>query len=124
MSLVGLLHDGDRDGIAQFHDVIHEHFDVISAGLLKFHLSKNSDVGGVKGGVFEREFYFTLAQHGGLVRRNEAHTFGKVADASGPAVEAAKLHSGDWQLRDADEVNDANKEEISIHFLANFFAKQ
>ena len=53
--------DDDGDGIAEFHDVVHEHFDVIGAGDFEFHLGEDGNVGGIKGGVLQDEFDFAFA---------------------------------------------------------------
>ena len=45
----------------------------------------------LKGGIFEREFHFTLAHDGGLVGRNQTDAFDKLAEAGSPASEETKF---------------------------------
>ena len=114
----------ERDWVAKFHDVIDQDFDVINARGLEFNLAEKGHVGCVESGVFEGKFHFAFSQNAGLVRSNEADGFGEVADASGPAVEQAEAERHHGNLRDADEVHDANKEKVSCNFLADFFAQK
>src|SRR6185369_7704078 len=65
--LVRRLNNHDRDRVTEFHDVVHEDFDVVSAGGFKFDLAEDCDIGGVKSGILQSEFYFAFAEHGDLV---------------------------------------------------------
>jgi hypothetical protein len=114
----------DRDGVAEFHDVVHEDFHKVSARDFKFDLGKDSDVSGVERGVLEDKSDFAFAQDAGLVRADETDAFSELADAGRPAVEEAELERDDWNLRDANEVNDADENEVAGDFLADFFTEE
>jgi len=116
--------EDDRDGVAKFHDVVHQDFDEVGARDFKFDLGKDGDVGGVKRGILKDKFDFAFAQDAGLVRTDEANAFGELADASGPAVEEAKLECDHGDLRHANEVDHTDENEIAGDFLANFFAEE
>ena len=116
------MHEGHR--ITQFHHVIHEHLDEICSGDFEFNLREDRYVGGVQRGILQGEFDFALAKHRSLVRRNQAHTFDELAKACGPTIKNAKSARDYRQLRHADEINDANEEEITVGLLADFFAQQ
>ena len=127
LGLLGLiLRRGDDEGygVAKFHDVIDEDFDVVSARYLEFDLAEEGDVGGVEGGVFEAEFDFAFSQDSRLVGGDEANSFGEVADSSGPAIEKAESKGNDGNLGDANEIHDAYQEEVAGDFLANFFTEE
>lgn len=115
--------DDEGDGIAEFHDVVDKDFDVISAGNFEFNLAEEGDVGCIERGVFEAKFHLAFSQNSSLVRGNQPHGFGKVAHAGGPAVEETQAEGDNWDLGNANEVHDADEEEISGYFLANFFAE-
>ena len=122
MRLVLLRGDEDGDGVAEFHDVVDQDFDVIGSGHFEFDLTEDGDVGGMQGGILKGEFDFAFAQLGDLVGSDEADGFGKLADAGGPAVKEAQFQGDDGKLGDADKVNDADQEKIPGHFLSDFFA--
>ena len=122
--LVLLRGDDYRDGITEFHNVIDQDFDVISAGGFEFDLAENGDVSGVEGGVLQDEFDFAFAQLSNLIRSDEADCFSELTDTRGPAVEQAEFQSDDGELWDANEIDDADQEEVPSYFLADFFAQQ
>ena len=78
----------------------------------------------MQGGVLQCEFHLAFPQDSRLVGRHESDTFGELADASGPAVEQAKLQRNDRHLRHPNEIDDADQNKIASHFLANFFAQE
>lgn len=45
---------------AQFHDIIHEHFDIIQPGGVELELAENRDVDGVVRSVIERKAHLVL----------------------------------------------------------------
>jgi hypothetical protein len=116
--------EDDWHRISKFHDIIHEHLDIIGPGDFEFHLREDRYVGGVKSGILENEFDFALAQDARLVRADEADAFGELANTGGPAVKKAELKRDDRDLRDANEVDHANEKKIAGDFLANFFAEK
>jgi len=59
-----------------------------------------------------------------LVRGDEADSFGEVTDAGGPAIEEAEAERDDRNLRNTNEVHDADEEEVAGDFLADFFAEE
>ena len=46
----------------------------------------------------------------------------KLAHARRPAIEKAELERDDGQLRHAEEIDDADEDEIAVGFLADFLA--
>jgi hypothetical protein len=73
-------------------------------------------------GILQLKFQFTLAQHGGLIRRNQAGRFPELADTGRPTVEQTQPGGHDWQLRDAERVDDADDKKVAIRLLADFLA--
>jgi hypothetical protein len=116
--------DKDRHGVAQLHDVVDKDFDVIGAGGFELDLGEDRNVGGVEGGILEHEFDFAFAQDRRLVWPNESHGLGELADAGGPAVEEVEFEGNDGKLGHADEIYDADEEEIAGDFLAYFLAEE
>jgi hypothetical protein len=114
----------ERNRIAKFHDIVHEHFDVVSAGNLEFDLAEKSYVGGVKRGVFQAELHLAFSQERCLVRRDQSDRFGEIANPCGPPVEKAEPQGDDRDLRDTDEVHHTDEKEIASDFLANFLAEK
>src|SRR5437016_3872750 len=108
--------------IAQLHDIIHEDFHVIGASRFELDLPKHGDVGGVEGGILQCEFDLALAQHGCLIRGNQAHAFSELADTCSPAIEQAELERDDGKLRHANEIDHANEEKVASDLLADFLA--
>ena len=78
----------------------------------------------MKVGVLQGEFHFAFAQHGRLIRRDQAHVLDELADPGGPAVEDTELERDDRQLRDAEEVDDADQKKISGDLLPDLLAQQ
>ena len=114
----------DRHRVAEFHDIIHEDFDVIRAGDLKLDLAEKHHVRCAERGVAQLKFHFALVQHRRLVRRDEADGFVELADARRPTVEEADAAGDDGQLRHADEIHDPDEEQVAIGFLADFLADE
>lgn len=118
------LRDGDLQRKTQLHDIVDQNFDVIGSGRLKWNLAKNGNIRGIERGVFQRKSHFALSKDGGLVWRNQPNVLNELADSGGPAREKTKFSGGDRKLRDANEIDDADDDEIAIGFLANVFADQ
>lgn len=116
------MDDGNR--VAQFHHVVHEHFDEIDAGGFEFDVAKNHHSGGGVRGVAQFEFRFRLANDRRLVGRDEADVFIESSKSGRPAVEDTQARSNNRQLRHANKIEDADEKEISIGFLPHFFTEQ
>ena len=119
--IFGWCHN-DRDRVAKFHDIVDEDLNEVSARDFKLDLGEHGDVGRMEGGILECEFNFSLAQDGGLIRRDQPHAFGELAQAGGPTVKETQFEGHDRQLRHADEIDNPNEKEIPGYFLANLFA--
>src|SRR5688572_18898842 len=114
LALTGRRNMDDVDRVADFHDVVHEHLDVVRASRCELDIAKEGDGRGREVRVFHLEFHLALAQHRAQVGREEAKTFREDPDAGSPAVEEAQPGGGDRELRDADDVNDAQEEEVAV----------
>ena len=99
-------------------------FDVINTSRLKLRLREKGAVGDVMVWAGQGEIGFALAQNGLAIRSDQTDQFGKIADASGPAVEHAELQGDSRKLRNVDVANDADEDEIAGGFLANVFCEQ
>ena len=120
-----LLRRGDNDGhrVAQFHHIIHQHFDIVGAGGFELDLTETNDIGGMKAGVLQRELALDFAQHSRLVRGDEPNCFRELAHTSRPAIEQGQFERHHGQLGDADQVDHADEDEVTGDFLANLFAQ-
>ena len=116
--------DNDRNGVAEFHDVIDGYFDVIGPGGLEFDLAENRNVGGMEGDVLESELDFAFPQDSDLVGSDEADGFGELAKPGGPAIEQAEFERNHGQLGHTKKVDDTDQYEITGDFLAYFLAEQ
>jgi hypothetical protein len=114
----------DDERVTQLHHVFHHHFDEIGSGSFKFHIAENHHADRGVRRVFQFKFHFALADDRGLVGRDEARAFVELADARRPAVEDADAAGDDGNLRHADDVDDADKEKISVRFLTDFLADE
>jgi hypothetical protein len=112
----------DRDRIAQLHDIIHDHLHIISAGYLELDLAEERDVRGMQSNVLKREFDLAFAENGGLVRGDEANTFGKTADTRRPPVKQTELERHHGQMGDAKKIYHADEKKIPRDFLTDLFA--
>ena len=79
--------DNDGHRIPQLHDVIHEHFDIISAGHLEFHLSEHCHVRRMERDILQCEFHFAFAQNRRLIGPDQPDALDKLADSRGPTIE-------------------------------------
>ena len=109
---------------ADFHHVVHQHFDIVNAAGGKLDLREYRDVRSMVRGVLERKFYLAFAQHRGLIRGNKTHILVELANASRPAIEHAEFEGGDRHLRHTHQSNDTHEDEIAIRFGAHVFAQQ
>src|ERR1700722_11178700 len=109
--------DGDGNGVAEFHDVVHQYFNEVRAGDFEFNVAKIHNIGGVRHGLAQFKFHLSLAEDGHLDVGNEADGFVETPDAGGPAVKDAKPGGDDGQLRHAQEVDYSNDDKISIVLL-------
>ena len=94
------------------------------AGGFKFDIAKDHDVGGVRRRFTQFKFHFSLAQDGCLIRGHETDGFIKTPDAGGPTVKNTEASSDDGQLWHAEQIDDADNDEISIGLLSHVFAQQ
>src|SRR5438094_756857 len=122
--VLGRMHNRDGEGKANFHHVIHEHFDEVNSRGGELDLRENGHVGGVMRGVLQGKLHLTFAQNRGLVRRNQAHVFRELADPGRPAVEDAELEGSDRYLRNANQSDNTHEDEIAIGFGTHVFAHQ
>ena len=114
----------DRHGIAQLHHVIHEDFDVVSANHLKLDLAEERHVRRAQRGIAQLKFHFALADDGRLIGADETDGLLERADAGRPTVEDTDATGHDGQLRQANDIDDADEKEVAVHFLANFLAHE
>src|SRR5688572_31031496 len=93
------LHDTHRNRITQLQNFIHQHFDVISARLLEFHLPQHRHVRRVVHRILQAKFQFALANHRRLVRPDQPHRLRELPNPRRPAIEHTQLERHHRKLR-------------------------
>jgi len=119
--LLGLYH-GNWE--AQFHHVIDQHFDGVNPGFLEFDIGHHAHRCHCLDWIGQLELHGVLTQHSASIRCDESDHFGELPDAGHPAVEHAQFESGDRQLRDTNQTDDADQDKIAIGLLLHVLAEE